>query len=150
MTQIKVKSITAADTYDLRHRILRPHQTPRDCRYPSDHQEIAGHFGAYIADDLKGIGSVFCEREDGSTGGSEWRIRGMAVLSELHGQGVGALIVQAMIKHVRDHDGKRVWCNARTPACGFYEKLGFAKLGKEFDIAGIGPHFVMETVLIDG
>jgi hypothetical protein len=36
-----------------------------------------------------------------------------------------------------------VWCNARTPAVGLYERAGFAIESGEFEIEGIGPHFVM-------
>lgn len=36
-----------------------------------------------------------------------------------------------------------LWCNARVGALGFYLRLGFATIGEEFEIAGIGPHFVM-------
>ena len=42
------------------------------------------------------------------------------------------------------------WCNARTSACAYYEKLGFTPRGGEFEIEGIGPHFVMvRAVLLD-
>ena len=36
-----------------------------------------------------------------------------------------------------------VWCNARTPARGFYERYGFVAEGEEFELPDIGPHFRM-------
>jgi hypothetical protein len=36
-----------------------------------------------------------------------------------------------------------VWCNARTPAAGFYGRAGFATEGEEFELPSIGPHFLM-------
>ena len=39
--------------------------------------------------------------------------------------------------------GRRVWCNARLSAAGFYERVGFGRVGGVFEIAGIGPHAVM-------
>jgi predicted GNAT family N-acyltransferase len=36
-----------------------------------------------------------------------------------------------------------VWCNARTPALRLYERAGFERESGEFEIPGIGPHFVM-------
>ncbi len=40
--------------------------------------------------------------------------------------------------------GRRLlWCNARVVALGFYTKLGLHTEGDEFDIPGIGPHYVM-------
>jgi predicted GNAT family N-acyltransferase len=40
-----------------------------------------------------------------------------------------------------------VWCNARTPARGFYERAGFAAVGEEFALPDIGPHFLMVLLL---
>jgi hypothetical protein len=40
-----------------------------------------------------------------------------------------------------------VWCNARSPARGFYEREGFTIEGDTFEIAGIGPHFLMARAL---
>jgi hypothetical protein len=42
-----------------------------------------------------------------------------------------------------------VWCNARTPAVGFYEKLGFSTIGEEFELPPIGPHYLMEIWLVE-
>jgi ribosomal protein S18 acetylase RimI-like enzyme len=36
-----------------------------------------------------------------------------------------------------------LWCNARTSAIGFYEKLGMKVISEEFEIPVIGPHKVM-------
>ena len=33
-----------------------------------------------------------------------------------------------------------LWCNARTTAFEFYEKMGFTIVGDEFDIPNLGPH----------
>jgi hypothetical protein len=40
-----------------------------------------------------------------------------------------------------------VWCNARTPARGFYERAGFAVEGEEFELPEIGPHVLMTLAL---
>ena len=36
-----------------------------------------------------------------------------------------------------------MWCNARTPALSLYARAGFQPESEEFEISGIGPHFVM-------
>ena len=36
-----------------------------------------------------------------------------------------------------------LWCNARTSAMGFYQNVGFEKIGEEFDIPTVGPHVLM-------
>ena len=36
-----------------------------------------------------------------------------------------------------------LWCNARTSAIGFYEKLGWRVTSGPFDVPGVGPHVTM-------
>jgi ribosomal protein S18 acetylase RimI-like enzyme len=61
----------------------------------------------------------------------------------LQGSGLGRAVLTECIEHVRSAGAEVLWCNARLGALGFYERLGFATVGDEFDIAGIGPHYVM-------
>jgi len=44
---------------------------------------------------------------------------------------------------VAGQGGTMLWFNARTVAVPFYEKHGFATRGDEFEIPGVGPHYVM-------
>jgi GNAT superfamily N-acetyltransferase len=73
----------------------------------------------------------------------------MAVLPEHRNQGLGRALVHAGLDIARDplHQASPppalAWCNARTTACAYYTKLGFTPRGGEFEIDGIGPHFVM-------
>jgi len=78
---------------------------------------------------------------DGKPG--EWRVRGMATAPEQRGRGIGAAILDALVEHARSQGATRVWCNARTPALRLYERAGFERESGEFEIPGIGPHFVM-------
>lgn len=43
----------------------------------------------------------------------------------------------------RDEPGWLVWCNARTSAIGFYEKLGWQVVSEPFDVLTAGPHVKM-------
>ena len=43
-----------------------------------------------------------------------------------------------------------MWCNARKGAVWFYQRLGFVTVSEEFEIAPIGPHYVMEIDLVTG
>ena len=67
----------------------------------------------------------------------------MATAPEHRGTGVGGQLLRACIAHAESDGGLLMWCNARTPAVKFYERFGFLCSGDEFDIPGIGPHFVM-------
>jgi predicted GNAT family N-acyltransferase len=70
----------------------------------------------------------------------------MAVLKEWRGQGVGALLLQALVNQARKRGHARVRLNAQTHAAGFYRRLGFEVSGPEFIEAGI-PHVVMQRDL---
>lgn len=56
---VEVRRITIADTYALGHQILRPHQTIDQCRSPGDSDDVTAHFGAFDADELVGILSIY-------------------------------------------------------------------------------------------
>jgi predicted GNAT family N-acyltransferase len=45
--------------------------------------------------------------------------------------------------YAAEHGATRLWCNARTPAVGFYERHGWTTVGEEFDVPPIGPHYRM-------
>lgn len=150
-------SLSPADTRPLRRAVLRPNQPPEACIYPGD--DAPGSFHLGVRDEARGdliaVASFYREplpgdRPDvpdvGSTPSTPaLRIRGMAVLPEHRGNGLGRSLVDAglTIAQCQSPPPTLVWCNARITAAGYYAKLGFAPRGDEFEIEGIGPHFVM-------
>ena len=145
--EVAVVTIGAEDVRPLRGRLLRPGQSADELVYPGDSLPGALHLGAYLRGDLVGIASVSPESPPGEDDDRAWRVRGMATAPEVRGAGVGGALLEACLAHVRAHGGRVAWCNARTPAVGFYQRFGFATEGEEFDIPGIGPHFVMRRAL---
>jgi predicted GNAT family N-acyltransferase len=146
---MEVKQITAQQTITLRHRILRPHQTEADCIYPGDEATDSYHYGAFDGQKLVCIASVFKQSEERFgqfKQRNQYRLRGMATLTEYRGTGQGNSVLQACIAQCKAQGGELFWCNARTSAAGYYEKMGFASLPEEFDLSGIGPHRVMYIV----
>ncbi len=140
---MEVRSITAADTRPLRQAVLRPHQTIDELVFPGEEDPVAGHLGVFDDEELIGVVSIFPEpREAGDDGG--WRIRGMATAPAWRRRGVGAALLTAALAHVVAAGGTSVWCSARTPAVGFYERFGFGTVGDEYDVPDIGPHYLME------
>lgn len=146
---LRVERVPAAAVHPLRHRVLRPHQAPEDQALPGDDAPGAATFA--VRDDdghLVGSASITPEPHPGDGRPGDFRLRGMATDPDRgRGIGAGALALAACVDHARAHGGARVWCNARTPARGFYERAGFAVEGGEFEIAGIGPHFRMVLML---
>ena len=74
------------------------------------------------------------------------RLRQMAVINDLQGKGVGTALMNFAENLARDRGYKKITMHARKNAIGFYEKLGYKKVGKEFEEITI-PHYVMEKQL---
>lgn len=136
---LDVRAVDPAQTRPLRQRVLRPHESLEEL---ASHEPPGVHaVGAFDADELVAVGFV-CP--DASVGGEgSWRVRGMATAPEYRGRGAGGAILAALVDHARAQGATLVWCNARTPALSLYLRAGFETRSEEFEIPGIGPHFVM-------
>ena len=142
---LDIRRVAAADTRDLRRRVLRPHQVADQLVYPGDDHPHAAHFGAVDPDGVVvATGTVVPEAPPWEPGRAPaWRLRGMATEPAYRGRGVGGRILAAAVDHVAAHGGGLLWCNARLPAVGFYRRAGFAGRGEPWDEPDIGPHLVM-------
>jgi GNAT superfamily N-acetyltransferase len=151
MNQPRIVTIPATATRPLRQVVLRPHQAAEELVFPGDDATDTRHFGAFINEKLVGVASVYREAPPQAllaelrpiVAANAWRLRGMATLPAVQGQGLGRALLEACIAYVASQGGELLWCNARTPAAGFYLKLGFVTHGDEFEIPDIGPHYVM-------
>ncbi|MFL5740495.1 MAG: GNAT family N-acetyltransferase [Flavisolibacter sp.] len=98
------------------------------------------HIAAYEDEQMLGC-CMLVEEEPGTV-----RLRQMAVVNDLQGKGIGKALMQFAENLARDRGYKRITMHARKNALGFYEKMGYKKIGKEFHEITI-PHFVMEKEL---
>jgi ribosomal protein S18 acetylase RimI-like enzyme len=74
------------------------------------------------------------------------RLRQMAVLNDLQGKGIGKALMQFAENLARDRGYKKITMHARQNAIGFYEKMGYRRVGDAFIEITI-PHYVMEKDL---
>jgi predicted GNAT family N-acyltransferase len=126
----------------LRQRVLRPHQRIAEVRFDGD--EVGTHFAAFDDEgDLVGIASLIPEAT-AEQSSFFWRLRGMAISPEHQREGIGRLIMTAILDFVPRAGGGGIWCAARVPAIGFYEQFGFVVAGEVYEEAIIGPHVRME------
>jgi hypothetical protein len=51
--------------------------------------------------------------------------------------------MSGLIAHVAGAGGGILWCNARVPARGLYERGGLQQWGEVWEEPDIGPHIVM-------
>ena len=74
---------------------------------------------------------------------SPWQLRGMATDPSVRGTGAGRALVTEGLTRLAALGGDLVWCDARVPAVGFYERMGFAVVTDRFDKPEGGPHVGM-------
>ena len=140
---MNVKQIDAKDTYSIRQKLLRPGLPIESCYFENDHEEMTIHLGAYIDDELASVASFFFQRNDKFEDEYQFQLRGMATLTEYQGQGLSSALLRAAFPLIEKNHVKMLWCHARKTARGFYEKVGFNVIGDEFELDGIGTHFLM-------
>jgi predicted GNAT family N-acyltransferase len=144
-----VQSIAPKETWAIRQQILRPFLPVSEMAYPQDETPGARHFGAFKNGKLVGIASVAREPSPGETDPNAWRLRGMATLPEVRGEGYGKALIQACITYLREQNASTLWCNARLIAENFYNALGFEAYGERFELPQIGPHVRMQLPLAE-
>lgn len=140
---MEVKQIDAKDTLELRHKILRPNGDLESCQYPGDNDELTFHLGAYEDDKLVSVASFYMDNHPQVPAEYQFRLRGMATDEDNRGQGMSSALLRTAFPLIKKNHVNTIWCNARTSAVGFYEKVGFKPIGEEFEIEGIGPHILM-------
>ena len=161
---IHIQPIPAEATVDLRHAVLRAGYARDEAIFAGDRDVDTLHLGAMNRGGaMIGVASLYREGMSAGpqqpAGGVEsmgdhqghdasgcepnWRLRGMAVAESERGQGVGSALLAECIDHIRERGGTILWCNARTPAVGFYRQHGFETVGDEFHVPTAGPHYRM-------
>lgn len=136
----ETRVVDHAATAALRREVLRPHWTLDQVLAAADD---APHVAVYdAAGEVVACASIREEPMPGDPREGDWRLRGMASDPRRRGEGFGALALSAALDYARERGGRRVWCNARTGALGFYVRHGFTVVGEEFDLPDAGPHYV--------
>jgi GNAT superfamily N-acetyltransferase len=173
---VSVDQVEPKETYELRQQVLRPHQTVAEMGFERFDRPTTGCFAARTTDTGEIVSTASAQPEippwdaaaplhakhathlpaeipraataaAGHANESCWRLRAMATAERVRGQGVGKLVLDAVLEHVASHGGRLLWCNARIRAVPFYERAGFATLGEFWEEPFVGPHIVMWRVV---
>lgn len=141
---MNILRISAADTYDIRHKMLRKGRPKETAHFPQDDDDLTFHLGAFDGAKLVSVASFYFEKHpDLIHDQYQYRLRGMATLPEYQGQGHSSALLKMAFPIIKMNQGTLLWCNARINAVGFYQKVGFEKIGDVFDIPQIGEHVLM-------
>lgn len=141
---MRVAIVDAAVTRELRRSVLRP-TWPVGSQLAGDDVADAVHLAAMDGTEVVGACVLFPRpyplRPDDA---GAWQLRGMATAAHRRSQGVGALVLQAVVDELTAWHARLVWCDARSSARRFYERNGFRAEGAEFLHPESGlPHFRM-------
>lgn len=140
---LKVLRISANDTYPIRQKMLRQGFPIEASIFSGDEDEQTFHLGAFVDGKLVSVASFFFETNPLIHEEFQYRLRGMATVEEHQRQGLSSELITMAFSIVKQNFCNILWCNAREKATGFYQTVGFEKIGDEFEIPEIGPHFLM-------
>jgi GNAT superfamily N-acetyltransferase len=69
-----------------------------------------------------------------------WRLRGMVTAPAARGTGIGRAVLEEVLGLAAGRGAASAWAEARSPALGFYRRLGWTVVGAEWVKPGVGPH----------
>ncbi|TBX69540.1 N-acetyltransferase [Flavobacterium silvisoli] len=138
-----IKEIAAPDTFSVRHPVLRSGKPVDSCHFDGDNLPTTHHYGIFGYGKLVGVASFFKNRQVLFPETNQVQLRGMAILKEFQGKGLGEMLLKYCEQLFQDEENCLLWFNARSHAVGFYEKLGYQVKGDSFEIKDIGTHFIM-------
>ena len=146
-----VRLVAPETVFPLRTQILRPAWRGRLAINPED--ATATHVAAFEGEAVIGVATIYPEAPPEAVQGeipaaayrdrASVRLRGMATSEAARGSGAGRAVLLRAFDAARAAGHTHLWCNARVGALGFYDRMGLAAVGAEFDIPEIGGHYVM-------
>lgn len=142
-TPLVLRPCRADEVIDVRHAVLRQGLPRRAAVFEGDDAPTSRHYAALVDGVAVCCATLHAVPWEGEPA---WQLRGMASAPEFRGKGVGRELM-ALIESDLLSGGPAVprllWCNARVPALGFYQGLGWRIASEEFEIPTAGPHFRM-------
>ena len=141
--KVNVRPARWEELVDLRHGVLRQGLPRGEAIFPGDDAPTTRHFGAFHAGVAVGCATFLLNRWEAEPA---WQLRGMATLPEYRGKGVGRALLDEAEAGLGD---ALLWCNARVPAVGFYQAMGWRVVSAQFEVPTAGPHVKMTRMLPD-
>ena len=143
---IVIRELSTAETKPIRKLMLRTGTPSTSVDFTRDDDPATVHLGAELDGRLVGVSSWL--RTVDADGATRVQLRAMAVLDDVQGLGIGAMIVAEGVRRARDADVDEVWANARDTALSFYTRCGFSVEGDGFVTRDTGmPHHVIRLRL---
>lgn len=135
--ELELRSITAADTLPIRHKVLWPDKPPEYSMVDNDAE--GWHLGVFAQGQLICVASVFVDEDVA-------RLRKFATLPEHRSKGAGTAAIVHIITTLKSRGIREFWCDARMSATGFYERFGMRPQDDTF-FKGDEPYVKMAVQL---
>ena len=135
--------LAVEDTHGVRRRVLRDHRPDAGVDLPEDRLPGTVHLGVVDDGAVVAVATVLPEPTEFRPDASAARLRGMAVERHLQGQGVGTLLLDAVVDWARRQGHQVLWANGRDSALGFYERHGWQAVGEGFTTLDLPHHVVL-------
>jgi predicted GNAT family N-acyltransferase len=145
--EIKIRRVGVEVILPLRHRILRAGLPAETARFDGDNAETTLHLAAFTVQEK--VAACLSLMLNSFNNEPAWQLRGMAVDEQHRRRGLGKeLLSRAEEQAAMEGKAGWLWCNARVPAAGFYQKHGWNIVSEVFEIPAAGPHVKMSKKLI--
>ncbi|WP_077922681.1 GNAT family N-acetyltransferase [Spirosoma sp. 209] len=125
---LTIQPIAYEQTYPLRHEVLWPDKPVEYVQIDNDAEGY--HYGAFLADELVAVISLFIEPGEG--GPVRARFRKFATRPDRQRQGIGTQLMNHVIAEARRLGAETLWCDARLDAADFYQRFGMEPYGEGF------------------
>src|ERR1700758_4335002 len=135
--KISIEQIRPELTWNLRQKVLYPAQKLYEMEMDEDQDGM--HFGAFSDNKLVAVVSLFPK-------GVDFQFRKFAVEPDYQGKGIGNSLLTYITDFASTEGGKRLWCNARSTATGFYDKNGFSHTGEFFSRNGFDYEILEKAI----
>ncbi|MGB0453582.1 MAG: GNAT family N-acetyltransferase [Bacteriovoracaceae bacterium] len=140
---MQVLRINPTDTLPIRKQMLRADFPEAECVFEGDDDDLTFHLGGFKDNKLVSVASFYLVRHPEFEEETQYQLRGMATLPEFQSAGFSSALLKTAFPIIKQNQGDILWCNARTSAQGFYEKIGFECHSDVFEIETVGPHVLM-------
>jgi predicted GNAT family N-acyltransferase len=143
-TKIEIRRVEVETILDLRHKILRAGLPPESARFDGDKADTTRHWAAFALDASGHAVACLSLMLNSFQAEPAWQLRGMAVDQSHQGCGLGREMLRQAEEDVAvEAKAGLLWCNARVPAAGFYQKQGWIIVSEVFELPMGGPHVKM-------
>ncbi|MNJ97642.1 Acetyltransferase (GNAT) family protein [compost metagenome] len=143
-----IKFVPLEVVLPLRSKMLRNGAPIDECVLPTDEAQGIFHLAYYVDETTIATVGTFYPQDLEGKDGHGYQLRGMATDTSFFGKGYGAILIKYALDYLIEAKADYIWCNARTSAVDFYKKQGFEIISEEFEISGVGPHYIMILNLI--